>query len=228
MTARSYGFLLPLLSALAALCLSSCGSDPPPSASGGGGFGGISDCEAIASKDPLSTRVTIRIRNSSDAPRYLDSGSACTAVPFRLKDSSGKELTWAPVGCGTCQDALMGLCSCIEDCQSAPIYMIPPGSAYEMTWSGAIFTETPVPDSCPTFGCQQTCLREEAAPKGKLELTASLWTDAIGCTDSPCTCAPGAKHYCSIDPFATLVGEEHVASATLDYPEGNFVEIVLP
>jgi hypothetical protein len=231
MNARLTCILTPLLGALLTASLCSCSSSQEIPTDPGDPAGDPACVEVAKPEVPTWSRVTVRVRNNSAAPRYLGSGDGCIEVPFRIRDSSGKDLVWKLGSCAlNCDQLSDGFCGCTTDCPPVSVYMIPPGSALEATWSGSIFEEKSVPESCfAALGCgRTTCLREQAAPQGPLELTASLWPSAKGCDPSGCTCDPGANHFCKLDHVATLDGEPETASAMRTDPSAKLVEIVIP
>lgn len=223
-----------LFAALAALvaATASCGADVQTGgSSGAGGAGGGSACSAfIAPKNPTWSKTTVRLRNSTAAPLYLGSQGGCGLVPFDLQDPNGGALTWQLAPCAlTCEAEQNGACACGLDCALPPVFLIPPGGAFETTWEGSIFVKANMPAACykdPTCAAAG-CLVKQAAPKGVLEVSASLWSSVTNCpAGMSCTCDPGTAGFCQIAAPASVGGAQHTASAKLTYPDDKLIEVV--
>jgi hypothetical protein len=198
-----------------------------------GGVAGGGECSDYLPRTPTWAKATVRLRNSTGATLYLGSSGGCAFDPFTLKDPKGEALKWQLAPCEqTCVAQQNGSCACAADCAIPPVFLIPPGGAFETTWEGSIFAKTNMPAACfrDPMCAAGGCLFEQAAPEGALEVQGTLWDSIAGCPMGmgACTCDPGTAGSCQIPAPVMVGGMQRTASAKLSYPGATQVEILFP
>jgi hypothetical protein len=208
-----------------ATSLLGCASDVQTGGSSSGG-----ECSDYLPETPTWTKTTVRLRNDTSGTLYLGSQGGCASDAFALKDPKGNALTWQLAPCEqTCVAQQNGSCQCAADCALPPVYLLPPGGAYETVWKGSIFVTANMPAACfkdPTCAAGG-CLFEQAAPDGVLEVQGTLWDSIASCPmGGTCTCDPGTAGYCQIPAPVMVGGMQRMATAKLSSPGAQLVEVV--
>jgi hypothetical protein len=163
---------------------------------------------------------------------YLGGGSGCGPIPlFALRGPDGAALTWARGDCTfECSELMDISADCPAICQIPPVVLIAPGGTYEIPWSGTVLRSVDMPGTCTYESTSGTvsCLMEEEAPQGDLQLLAVAGSEAMlsDCGAADCSCTPDVSGSCVIDSGGTVSGEAVEASATLASPGETSVDIV--
>jgi hypothetical protein len=193
---------------------------------GSGSTSSTPSCEELEPEQSAAVQFTVR--NTSDAPIFLDQGTCGPAVD--VLDAAGNPTAWRFPDCTvpSCEamlddDCAVACAGCIQG-----IIRIAPGGTLDVSWAGTLFADIEAPAACTPAGCDNACARELAAPAGTYNVQTRFHATCPYQDPESCECASGEDTCAIFDLDGTLAETPTMFSVSFEYDQQTTVELALP